>query len=101
MQDEVPRKPAAEHQHFTLYVAGASALSSRAIVNIQQFIAKELNGEASLQIVDVHQQQQTASAQQLIALPMLVRTLPLPERKFIGDLSDLHRLKQAIAPGHL
>ena len=49
-------------------------------------------GRYSLEIIDVHQQKQIAASAQLIALPLLVKEAPGPERRFIGDLSDTNKL---------
>ncbi|GAB4035392.1 circadian clock KaiB family protein [Spirosoma gilvum] len=71
-----------------LFVAGASSHSVRAIANIKRICDTHLIGRYSLEIIDVYQQKQLAESVQLIALPLLIKQAPWPERRFIGDLSD-------------
>lgn len=71
-----------------LFVAGASSNSVRAITNIKQVCETYLAGRYSLEIIDVHQQKQVARQEQVIALPLLIKYLPLPQRRLIGDMSD-------------
>ena len=77
---------------FQLYVAGASPNSSRAIANLREVCETHLKGKYRLEIIDVYQQAERAKLEALVALPLLVKRLPLPERKFIGDLSDQSKL---------
>jgi circadian clock protein KaiB len=71
-----------------LFVTGASANSLKAISNLKQICEKHLKGKYSLEIIDVYQQKSLAESEQIIALPLLIKTLPLPERRFIGDMAD-------------
>lgn len=71
-----------------LYVAGASPNSTRAIVNLREICERHLKGNYRLQIIDVYQDKSLAAQQQLLALPLLVKISPYPERKLIGDMSD-------------
>jgi circadian clock protein KaiB len=71
-----------------LFVTGASANSLKAISNLKQICEKHLKGKYSLEIIDVYQQKALAESEQIIALPLLIKTLPLPERRFIGDMAD-------------
>jgi circadian clock protein KaiB len=73
-----------------LYVSGASPNSLRAIDNLQHILDTHLPGKYQLVIIDVRQDTALAEQQQIIALPMLVKASPLPERRLIGDMSD-HR----------
>jgi len=81
-----------EEYRLTLYVAGTTPRSARAIVNVRAICEEFLLGRYLLQVVDITNQAKTAIAQQVIAVPMLVRELPLPERRFVGDMSDRLRL---------
>jgi circadian clock protein KaiB len=81
---------------FHLYVAGASPNSSRAIVNMQEICETYLKGRYHLEVIDVYQQTETAKREALVALPLLVKRYPLPERKFIGDLSDRSKLLKGL-----
>jgi circadian clock protein KaiB len=71
-----------------LFVTGASANSLKAISNLKQICEKHLKGKYSLEIIDVYQQKALAESEQIIALPLLIKTHPLPQRRFIGDMSD-------------
>lgn len=77
---------------FRLFVTGASPNSARAITNLKEFCERYLRGRYSLEIIDVHQQLALARNEQLIALPMLLKKFPLPERRFVGDLSDTQKV---------
>ncbi|MCX6216179.1 circadian clock KaiB family protein [Spirosoma sp.] len=86
--------PYSEGQHYVLqlFVTGISLNSVRAIANIKQICEQYLPGKYSLEIIDVHQQKMLAEREQLIALPLLIKRLPLPERRLIGDLSDTKKV---------
>lgn len=72
---------------FCLYIAGLSARSQRAIEEIKATCESFLKGRYELEIVDIYQQPALAKAAQIVAVPTLVRTLPSPMRRYIGDLS--------------
>jgi circadian clock protein KaiB len=71
-----------------LYVAGTSARSTRAVQNAKQICDENLNGRYELEVIDVFQQPKLAKDDQILAVPTLIKKLPLPLRRFIGDLSD-------------
>jgi circadian clock protein KaiB len=71
-----------------LFVTGASSNSLRAISNLKQICETYIKGKYSLEIIDVYQQKSIAETEQIIALPLLIKTLPLPKRRLIGDMSD-------------
>jgi circadian clock protein KaiB len=77
---------------FRLYITGASPNSSRAITNLKAFFEKHLKSRYDLQIIDVYQQPQIASSVDIIALPLLVKKFPLPERRLIGDMSNSEKI---------
>jgi len=72
---------------FRLYIAGSSERSLRAVKKIKEICEKELQGEYTLEIIDLYQQPARAFTDQIIAAPTLVRRLPEPVR-LVGDLSD-------------
>ena len=72
-----------------LYVTGATPASVRAIANLKAVCDSRLKGRFHLEIIDIFQKPALAEGEQIIAAPTLVKVLPLPLRKFIGDLSDL------------
>ena len=77
---------------FRLYVTGASPNSSRAITNFKAICESYLRGKYELNIIDVYQHPQVAKTVDIIALPLLVRKMPLPERRLIGDMSDQRKV---------
>lgn len=84
---------------LTLYITGASPNSSRAVGNIRSICNKYLPGNHKLNIIDIYQQQGIAKDEQLVALPMLVRQLPLPLKKLIGNLSDTGKVLKSLELG--
>ena len=75
-----------------LFIAGASPNSLRAISNIRSFCEENLKGRYHLEIIDVYQQPQIATKDQVIALPLLIKSSPLPLKRLIGDMSDKARV---------
>ncbi len=73
---------------LSLFVAGMTPKSLRAIENARQLCEKYLNDRCELEVVDVYQQPDLARDAQVIAAPTLVKRLPPPLQRFIGDLSD-------------
>ncbi len=78
--------------HFKLYVSGATARSTKAITNLKTICDKHLAGQYELEVIDIYQQPHKAYTEQIVAAPTLVKQLPFPLRRFIGDLSDTERL---------
>jgi circadian clock protein KaiB len=80
--------------HFVLrlYVSGMTPRSRQAIENIRQLCEEHLAGRYDLEIIDIYQQPALAKEGQIIAAPTLVKTLPLPLRKVIGDMGDPGRI---------
>jgi len=79
-----------------LYVAGTSPRSVRAIQNITRLCEAELPGRYDLDIIDVYQQPARASADQIVAIPTLVKQVPLPRRMLVGDLSQENQVRKAL-----
>lgn len=79
-----------------LFITGATPNSVRALTNIKQICENHLKGRYSLEIIDVYQQEEIAEKEQLIALPLLIRKLPLPERRLIGDMSDIQKVLKGL-----
>jgi circadian clock protein KaiB len=79
-----------------LFITGATPNSIRAVSNIKQICEDHLKGRYSLEIIDVYQQQAIAEQEQLIALPLLIKKLPVPERRMIGDLSDTEKVLKGL-----
>ena len=79
-----------------LFVVGTSINSIRAITNLKQVCETHLAGQYSLEVIDVHQQKQYTEQYQIIALPLLIKRWPLPERRLIGDMSDTRKLLKGL-----
>jgi len=81
---------------FRLYVTGASPNSLRAIANTRELCEEHFNDNYELEIIDVHQQPSVARQENIIALPLLIKKHPLPEKRLIGDMSDMGRILKSI-----
>ena len=75
-----------------LYIAGMNSKSKQAIENITKICKQELKGRYDLQVIDIYQQPELASDEQIIAAPTLIRKLPLPLRRFIGNMEDREKI---------
>lgn len=75
-----------------LYVAGQTPKSITALSNLKKICAEHLEGRYRLHIIDLMEKPQLAKGDQILAIPTLVRKLPEPMRKIIGDLSDTERV---------
>jgi circadian clock protein KaiB len=75
-----------------LYVAGQTPKSVAALANLKEICEEHLAGRYQLQVVDLLEKPQLAQGDQILAIPTLVRKLPLPVRKVIGDLSNTERV---------
>jgi circadian clock protein KaiB len=80
------------HYVLRLYIIGTTAQSTRAISNIRKICEENLEGRYELEIVDISQHPTLAKGEQIIAAPTLIKKLPLPLRRFIGDMSQTERI---------
>jgi len=78
--------------HLRLYIAGGTTRSQVALSNLQRICDEHLAGRYRTEVVDLLKTPQLAAGDQILAVPTLVRTLPAPLRKIIGDLSDTERV---------
>lgn len=85
-------KPESPAYVLRLYVAGMSARSKRAIENVRSTCDEHLSGRYELEVVDLYQTPTLAQGEQIIAVPTLVKKLPFPLRKIIGDMSSEEKL---------
>jgi circadian clock protein KaiB len=85
--DASSRPPAAEWE-LRLYIAGMTERSQRAIANLKKMCEYHLSGRYLIEVVDITKDPERASTDDILALPTLVRKLPEPIRRIIGDLSD-------------
>jgi len=79
-----------------LYVTGLTPRSTRAIANVRKICDEHLAGRYELEVVDVYQQPELTRGDQVVAAPTLIKRLPLPLRRIIGDMSSRDRLLQGL-----
>jgi circadian clock protein KaiB len=77
-----------QHYVLRLFVTGTTERSQAAITNIRKFCELYLQGHYELEVVDIYQQPEQTRLEQIIAAPTLVKKLPFPLRKMVGDFSD-------------
>lgn len=87
-----PVTPREGRHVLRLFIAGMTPLSVRAIANVKKICEENLRGRYDLEVVDLYQQPQLAQGEQIIATPTLIRKLPLPARRIIGDMSKTERV---------
>jgi len=75
-----------------LYVTGLTPRSRKAVVNVQHVCEEYLQGHYQLEVVDIYQQPSLAKGEQIVAVPTLVKQLPMPLRRLIGDMSNKERI---------
>jgi circadian clock protein KaiB len=96
---------ASEQYELRLYIAGQTSRSVAALANLRRICEENLAGRYRIEVIDLLQNPRLAQGDQILALPTLVRHLPPPLKKIIGDLSDTERvlvgldLRQAIQKG--
>jgi circadian clock protein KaiB len=91
----LPKKPAKvklETFILRLYVAGQTSKSMAALDNLKNICEEHLQGRYQIEVVDLLENPQLARGDQILAIPTLVRKLPMPVRRIIGDLSDTDRV---------
>jgi circadian clock protein KaiB len=81
-----------ERYVLRLYVTGMTARSARAVKNLQSICDEYLEGRYDLEVIDIYQQPVLVKGEQIIAAPTLVKKLPLPMRRIIGDMSNRERV---------
>ncbi len=92
------RDPAVRYV-LRLYVTGSTRRSARAIENTRQICDAHLDGCHELEVVDLYEHPEAAAQEQIIAAPTLVKELPKPLRRVIGDLSDRERVLASLGLG--
>ena len=91
----VKKKPSKKKEDFwtlRLYVAGQTPKSLAAFANLKALCEEHLKGCYAIEVIDLLENPRLAKGDQIIAVPTLVRKLPLPVRKIIGDLSNTERV---------
>lgn len=84
--------PAASPIELTLYVAGQTPKSVAAIRNLERICAGHLDGTFTVKVIDLKENPRLAREHNIVAIPTLVRKLPVPIQKIIGDLSDTEKV---------
>ncbi|RYZ39190.1 MAG: circadian clock protein KaiB [Sphingobacteriales bacterium] len=75
-----------------LYITGLTPNSRRAVENIKNICEEHLQGRYQLEVVDIYQQPELAKKEQIVAVPTLIKQLPSPLRRLIGDMSDTEKV---------
>ncbi len=84
--------PAAESWILRLYIAGRTPKSVTALANLKKLCEQQLAGQYQLEVIDLMEHPERAKTDQIVAIPTLVRTLPPPLKRMIGDLSNKDRV---------
>ena len=79
-----------------LFISGASPNSIRAVKNIKVLCEEYLKGRYTLEIIDVHQQVEMTSSEQVVALPLLIKKTPSPIKRLIGDMSQKEKVLKGL-----
>ena len=75
-----------------LYISGSTSKSARAVENIKRVCEQHLKNRYHLEVIDIYQQAHLARDEQIVAVPTLIKRLPPPLRRLIGDMSDLKKV---------
>jgi circadian clock protein KaiB len=86
------RAPSGDGYVLTLYVASLTPRSVMAIQSVKEVCEKHLRGQYCLEVVDIYERPSLAKHDQILAAPTLIKRLPLPLRRLIGDMADEHRV---------
>jgi circadian clock protein KaiB len=84
--------PGGEQYILRLYVTGMTSRSSRAVGNLRAICDEYLEGRYELEVIDIYQQPVLTKGEQIVAAPTLIKKLPLPMRRIIGDMSNRERV---------
>jgi circadian clock protein KaiB len=90
-EDEINNNKKAKYI-LRLYITGATPQSIKAITNIKKICEEHLKNRYTLEIIDIYQQPNLAEGDQIIAAPTLIKRLPFPLKKLIGDMSNTERV---------
>ena len=75
-----------------LYVNDSTPKSKRAVVNLRRVCEEHLKGRYDLEVIDIHKQAHLARDEQIVAVPTLIKRLPAPLQRLVGDMSDLNKV---------
>lgn len=96
MSQNEDREPSSTRFRLRLFVAGTTPRSVRAIENLRRICDGHLAGQVDLEVIDIYQQPELAGQHQVVAAPTLLKMLPLPLRRIIGDLSQEQRVLKGL-----
>ena len=93
-EDALNRRTALRRAKYILrlYVTGSSERSLKAVYNLKKICEEHLPDDYDLEVIDIYKNPEAARDEQIIAAPTLVKKLPMPLRKFVGDLSDTKKI---------
>jgi circadian clock protein KaiB len=90
--ERAARTPPVDRYVLRLYVTGMTPRSARAVTNLRTICDEYLEGQYELEVIDIYQQPVLTKGEQIIAAPTLIKKLPLPMRRIIGDMSNRERV---------
>ncbi len=90
--EKISKKPKRGKYTLKLYVTGMTPRSTEAIKNIKNICEEHLQGLYDLDVIDIYQQPVLAKGDQIVAAPTLIKNLPPPLRRFIGDMSTTEKI---------
>jgi circadian clock protein KaiB len=91
VRKRAPKRSAARYA-LRLYITGQTPRSRQSVENLRALCDKYIAGQFDLEVVDIYQQPAMAAAGQIIAAPTLIKSMPLPLRRLVGDFSDQNRV---------
>jgi circadian clock protein KaiB len=91
-EDALAAEPESRHYRLRLFVSGSTPRSTRAIQNIRAICEEKLQGRYDLEVIDIYQHPELVKPEEIVVTPTLVKKLPSPVRRIIGDLSDEERV---------
>ncbi|MES2060976.1 MAG: circadian clock KaiB family protein [Bacteroidota bacterium] len=94
--DRHDKDTGAEPYVLRLFITGASPNSIRAVENTKAICEEYLKDRYQLEVIDIHQQPQLAEGEDVIAVPLMIKKSPYPERRMIGDMSDTERVLKGL-----
>lgn len=90
--EEMKRNTDSEKYILRLYITGMTPKSKRAVENVKRICEEHLAGRYELEVIDIYQQPSLAEGDQIIAAPTLIKKLPSPLKKLIGDMSNTEKV---------
>jgi circadian clock protein KaiB len=88
LEKSLAARPAGKYV-LRLFVAGATGRSRQAVLRVRQLCQEELKDNCTLEVIDIYQQPHLARDNQIVATPTLIKALPVPVRRFIGNLANV------------